>query len=179
MSLYLNNLKPIYTLKYNFFRNNISRVAADSVENISVDQTILERRRASAQSSQNIGNPSPIPDIPAATAVAGRVAASQDLPYMTPPITQPQHFSGDSQDSSSISLKHKPKKPINCYFSGGYTSISVREPLANILSQTPAIRNRRTDLDPHYSTVSDDSGCFLIFSLGYVTFKCNGYVTFK
>ncbi|GLV31585.1 uncharacterized protein CBL_07346 [Carabus blaptoides fortunei] len=101
-------------------------------------------RRSSGQSAINVTVsstlPTSTPDIPAATAVAGRVAASQELPYMTPPITQPQHFSGDSQDSSR-----------------GYTSISVREPLANIISQTPAIRNRRTDLDPHYSTVSDDS----------------------
>jgi len=28
------------------------------------------------------------------------ISASQDLPYMTPPIAN-QHFSGDSQDSSS------------------------------------------------------------------------------
>lgn len=42
--------------------------------------------------------------IPAASAIAGRVSASQELPYMTPPIVQPQqHFSGDSQDSSSKS----------------------------------------------------------------------------
>lgn len=40
--------------------------------------------------------------IPAASAIAGRVSASQELPYMTPPIVQPQqYFSGDSQDSSS------------------------------------------------------------------------------
>lgn len=39
-------------------------------------------------------------DIPAATAVAGGIAANQELPYMTPPITQ-TNFSGDSQDSSS------------------------------------------------------------------------------
>lgn len=54
--------------------------------------------------------------IPAASAIAGRVSASQELPYMTPPIIPPQqqqqqqahhqppptqHFSGDSQDSSS------------------------------------------------------------------------------
>lgn len=42
-------------------------------------------------------------EIPAASAIAGRIAASQELPYMTPPIIQQpqQHFSGDSQDSSS------------------------------------------------------------------------------
>ena len=41
--------------------------------------------------------------ITAATAVAGGVAASQELPYMTPPIaaTAQLNFSGDSQDSSS------------------------------------------------------------------------------
>lgn len=48
----------------------------------------------------------------------------------------------------------------------GYTSISVREPLANILAQQPpqppAIRNpplsSRDVSDSHYATVSDDSG---------------------
>uniref|UniRef100_A0A182IY44 Uncharacterized protein n=1 Tax=Anopheles atroparvus TaxID=41427 RepID=A0A182IY44_ANOAO len=85
-------------------------------------------------------------DIPAASAIAGRVSASQDLPYMTPPIVQPsaQHFSGDSQDSSK-----------------GYTSISVREPLANLLPQNlpnQATAKRRQILgDSHYATVSDDS----------------------
>lgn len=36
-------------------------------------------------------------NIPAATAIAGHVTASDDLPY----ITAPAHFSGDSQDSGS------------------------------------------------------------------------------
>ena len=76
-------------------------------------------------------------DIAAAVAISGRISASQDLPYMTPPIASSQtqtvqHFSGDSQDSSK-----------------GYTSISVREPLANIQRQRPH--------DSHYATVSDDS----------------------
>uniref|UniRef100_A0A2M4CI38 Uncharacterized protein n=1 Tax=Anopheles darlingi TaxID=43151 RepID=A0A2M4CI38_ANODA len=89
-------------------------------------------------------------DIPAASAIAGRVSASQDLPYMTPPIVQPptQHFSGDSQDSSK-----------------GYTSISVREPLANLLPQNHsasqqgggAAKRRQILGDSHYATVSDDS----------------------
>jgi hypothetical protein len=50
-------------------------------------------------------------------------------------------------------------------FSEGYTSISVREPLANILAQTnqqnAAQRRRREIQDSHnnfYATVSDDSG---------------------
>ncbi|CAH1995523.1 unnamed protein product [Acanthoscelides obtectus] len=68
---------------------------------------------------------------------------------MTPPVPQqPQaqnhqqqvNFSGDSQDSSK-----------------GYTSISVREPLANIIAQTKEINIRKREMDPHYSTVSDDS----------------------
>ncbi|KAM8706256.1 hypothetical protein ACLKA7_010519 [Drosophila subpalustris] len=85
-------------------------------------------------------------EIPAASAIAGMISASQDLPYMTPPIAN-QHFSGDSQDSSK-----------------GYTSISVREPLANILAQQPpsklTARNAtltRDANDSHYATVSDDS----------------------
>ncbi|XP_017493039.1 PREDICTED: serine-rich adhesin for platelets isoform X2 [Rhagoletis zephyria] len=83
-------------------------------------------------------------EIPAASAIAGMISASQDLPYMTPPITN-QHFSGDSQDSSS------------------YTSISVREPLANILAQQPPKPTQRIATltrdasDSHYATVSDDS----------------------
>ncbi|XP_058976461.1 serine-rich adhesin for platelets isoform X3 [Musca domestica] len=86
-------------------------------------------------------------EIPAASAIAGMISASQDLPYMTPPIAN-QHFSGDSQDSSK-----------------GYTSISVREPLANILAQQPQVQSAtrsaghsRDVNDSHYATVSDDSG---------------------
>ncbi|XP_011290585.2 serine-rich adhesin for platelets isoform X1 [Musca domestica] len=85
-------------------------------------------------------------EIPAASAIAGMISASQDLPYMTPPIAN-QHFSGDSQDSSK-----------------GYTSISVREPLANILAQQPQVQSAtrsaghsRDVNDSHYATVSDDS----------------------
>ncbi|XP_053686062.1 uncharacterized protein LOC128735571 [Sabethes cyaneus] len=97
------------------------------------NQSLLDEREGSSA------------DIPAASAIAGRVSASQDLPYMTPPIVpQPQqHFSGDSQDSSK-----------------GYTSISVREPLANLLpqSQNQTTAQRRQLMgDSHYATVSDDS----------------------
>ncbi|XP_066992848.2 uncharacterized protein [Anabrus simplex] len=86
--------------------------------------------------------PGSVPDIPAATAIAGHVSANQELPYMTPPILASTNFSGDSQDSK------------------GYTSISVREPLANIKAQTKANsqRSRAQELvDSHYATVSDDS----------------------
>lgn len=51
-------------------------------------------------------------------------------------------------------------------FLEGYTSISVREPLANIIAQTNAQqqRRRREIQDSHYATVSDDSGKKLLFS---------------
>lgn len=47
----------------------------------------------------------------------------------------------------------------------GYTSISVREPLANIIAQTKQqnAELRRRDLtDSHYATVSDDSGVIIV-----------------
>ncbi|XP_062123672.1 uncharacterized protein LOC133837037 [Drosophila sulfurigaster albostrigata] len=101
----------------------------------------------SAGSTQHLNDDAtPQVEIPAASAIAGMISASQDLPYMTPPIAN-QHFSGDSQDSSK-----------------GYTSISVREPLANILAQQPASKltarnatSTRDVNDSHYATVSDDS----------------------
>ncbi|XP_064551231.1 serine-rich adhesin for platelets isoform X2 [Drosophila montana] len=101
----------------------------------------------SGESTQHLNDESTSQvEIPAASAIAGMISASQDLPYMTPPIAN-QHFSGDSQDSSK-----------------GYTSISVREPLANILAQQPPSKQtaRKTTLtrdvnDSHYATVSDDS----------------------
>ncbi|XP_065203645.1 dentin sialophosphoprotein [Planococcus citri] len=75
-------------------------------------------------------------DIPAASAITGNIAASNELPYMTPPIHN--NFSGDSQDSTK-----------------GYTSITVREPLARIRPQNkPA--NQDTS-DSHYTVLSDDS----------------------
>lgn len=55
----------------------------------------------SSDSTQHLADEStPQVEIPAASAIAGMISASQDLPYMTPPIAN-QHFSGDSQDSSS------------------------------------------------------------------------------
>lgn len=59
--------------------------------------------RCSRHSDENLieSDDRPVQDeIPAASAIAGMISASNDLPYMTPPITN-QHFSGDSQDSSS------------------------------------------------------------------------------
>ncbi|KAK9305093.1 hypothetical protein QLX08_003778 [Tetragonisca angustula] len=113
-------------------------------------------RRSSSHNSLLSAESGPC-DIQAANAISGGVQANQDLPYMTPPLLmllpQPpqqlqsnspqQHFSGDSQDSK------------------GYTSISVREPLANIIAQTKTIGRQSQSIrpltDPHYATVSDDS----------------------
>ncbi|XP_066152607.1 uncharacterized protein [Euwallacea fornicatus] len=50
----------------------------------------IRSRRTSDENPESV-------DIPAASAVAGGIAASYELPYMTPPI----NFSGDSQDSSN------------------------------------------------------------------------------
>uniref|UniRef100_A0A1B6BYN3 Uncharacterized protein n=1 Tax=Clastoptera arizonana TaxID=38151 RepID=A0A1B6BYN3_9HEMI len=98
------------------------------------------RTRKSISLSQSSLVSHSVDSILAATAIAGGIPANQELPYMTPPLPanqQPQHFSGDSQDSSK-----------------GYTSISVREPLASIRGEV----NRRKELvDSHYATVSDDS----------------------
>ena len=50
----------------------------------------------------------------------------------------------------------------NLLITEGYTSISVREPLANIIAQTKSAQQQRQAsrpiTDPHYATVSDDSG---------------------
>ncbi|XP_014091637.2 serine-rich adhesin for platelets isoform X1 [Bactrocera oleae] len=105
----------------------------------------VSRNSNHSSASQNLNDSISHAEIPAASAIAGMISASQDLPYMTPPIIS-QHFSGDSQDSSK-----------------GYTSISVREPLANILAQQPPKQSQRVAAltretnDSHYATVSDDS----------------------
>ncbi|XP_012232044.1 uncharacterized protein [Linepithema humile] len=152
---------------------NIQKTETSQVNRSSVNQ-IANIEKPSTSMGQPSGNPIAPPrtrrsssynsllnseshcDIQAANAISGGVQANQDLPYMTPPLVmllphppqhQPsssqQHFSGDSQDSK------------------GYTSISVREPLANIIAQTKAAyrqnQSARPITDPHYATVSDDS----------------------
>lgn len=82
-----------------------SSTAAQTVQAPSNDENAngsdqLSSRRGSNESLLGTAELSQV--IPAASAIAGRISASQELPYMTPPIVQPtQHFSGDSQDSSS------------------------------------------------------------------------------
>jgi hypothetical protein len=72
------------------------------------------------------------------------------------------HFSGDSQDSSSNKILSLPSDlALTIFFcSEGYTSISVREPLASIRAQTGQVTRR---MDPHYASVSDDSGKLILF----------------
>lgn len=65
----------------------------DGIVNVETNHPPPRSRRSSAHSNGGL-------DIPAASAVAGVLAASPELPYMTPPVTQ-ANFSGDSQDSSS------------------------------------------------------------------------------
>ncbi|XP_064117461.1 mucin-2-like isoform X2 [Macrobrachium nipponense] len=95
----------------------------------------------------------PSAEIPAAMAISGRTPANEELPYMTPPLLhagielpQQQNFSGDSQDSR------------------GYTSISVREPLAALKAQTAGTAASQSSQatqpmegEGYYMTVSDDS----------------------
>uniref|UniRef100_A0A8D8Y7E0 Uncharacterized protein n=2 Tax=Cacopsylla melanoneura TaxID=428564 RepID=A0A8D8Y7E0_9HEMI len=104
---------------------------------------IVRTRRPSWEGGDSSSQSSARDSIPAAGAISGAVAASNELPYMTPPIVNETqntggpggpHFSGDSQDSGK-----------------GYTCISVREPLSNIS------RPRRMVESSHYATVSDDS----------------------
>lgn len=76
---------------------------SSTIQIVHEDEVLTENtisRRASNQSLLPVQES--VQEIPAGSAIAGFVAASQELPYMTPPIVQPpQNFSGDSQDSSS------------------------------------------------------------------------------
>ena len=74
------------------------------------DETRIENPISHRESSSNhdlltTGGSS----INASAAISGLISASQELPYMTPPISAmappQQHFSGDSQDSSSKKSK--------------------------------------------------------------------------
>ncbi|XP_011162275.1 uncharacterized protein LOC105197515 isoform X2 [Solenopsis invicta] len=138
-------------------RNNINQVAIVEKPSTSINQSngspIAPPRTRRSSSHNSLLNSETHYDIQAANAISGGVQANQDLPYMTPPLltllphpqhnNPQQHFSGDSQDSK------------------GYTSISVREPLANIIAQTKATYRQNQSVrpitDPHYATVSDDS----------------------
>ncbi|XP_055375166.1 putative uncharacterized protein DDB_G0277255 isoform X2 [Condylostylus longicornis] len=114
---------------------NTDETEDTSLPPININQNISD---SSLTESEN----SPQEVIPAAAAMLGMISASQELPYMTPPIVPQPNFSGDSQDSSK-----------------GYTSISVREPLANIIAQTKQQQrlSSKQRTDSHYATVSDDS----------------------
>lgn len=137
-------------------RNNASQGVDSSSPTTSVSQSnanpVAPPRTRRSSSHSSLLSTEVVSDIQAANAISGEVQANQDLPYMTPPLLMPlphppqtqhnnpqQHFSGDSQDSK------------------GYTSISVREPLANIIAETKQRQPSRSLMDSHYATVSDDS----------------------
>ncbi|XP_043245788.1 splicing factor, arginine/serine-rich 19-like [Amphibalanus amphitrite] len=128
------------------------------------EQPAVARARTERQSSQpppsaHSRNPSTASsDIPAHRAISGGVPASQELPYMTPPVhrlpAEPAppaqlHFSGDSVQSAD---------------SRGYTRITVREPAAELTLSEPRPADRRPSsgapptADNFYATVdgSDD-----------------------
>lgn len=70
------------------------------------DETTIENPISHRESSSNHDLLNTGSSIDASAAISGRISASQELPYMTPPIVaqqmpSQQHFSGDSQDSSS------------------------------------------------------------------------------
>lgn len=87
----------------------------DDDDDMDDDETTIENPISHRESSSNhdllsTGGSA----IDASAAISGRISASQELPYMTPPIIpvmppSQQHFSGDSQDSSS-------KRKIFCSF---------------------------------------------------------------
>lgn len=80
----------------------ISSSNLNNSENNSANEETPLSRRSSHESLLDSVDGRQHQTIPAASAIAGRVSASQELPYMTPPLVQPQqYFSGDSQDSSS------------------------------------------------------------------------------
>lgn len=73
------------------------------------DETTIENPISHRESSSNHDLLNPGSSIDASAAISGRISASQELPYMTPPIVaqqmpSQQHFSGDSQDSSSKNI---------------------------------------------------------------------------
>lgn len=85
----------------NVVRHGNASTSNDTIDGNSNEENSLSRR-GSHQSLLDVIDSHQQQAIPAASAIAGRVSASLELPYMTPPIVQPQqHFSGDSQDSSS------------------------------------------------------------------------------
>lgn len=69
----------------------------DDEDETTIENPISHRESSSNHDLLSTGGAA----IDASAAISGRISASQELPYMTPPIQQQQHFSGDSQDSSS------------------------------------------------------------------------------
>ncbi|XP_076239851.1 uncharacterized protein LOC143182615 isoform X2 [Calliopsis andreniformis] len=164
----LQNVQKTETSQLN--RNNTNQGIALEKPSTSTNQVggnnpiAPPRTRRSSSHNSLLSTDTTSCDIQAANAISGGVQANQDLPYMTPPLLMLTQTSQSSQLLQS--LQHQLNSPQQ-HFSGdsqdskGYTSISVREPLANIIAQTKTICRQnhliRPLTDPHYATVSDDS----------------------
>lgn len=79
----------------------IAQVVLENDDDEDEDETTIENPISHRESSNHDLLSTGSAAIDASAAISGRISASQELPYMTPPIQQQQHFSGDSQDSSS------------------------------------------------------------------------------
>ncbi|CAG7815774.1 unnamed protein product [Allacma fusca] len=100
------------------------------------DSASAHQQNILSSTSANVGDVNRQPGNPIPPRRAGRQWRRSSNPQAQD--NQPQHFSGDSQDSR------------------GYTSISVREPLSNIIANRNEVPHTRS-YDSHYATVSDDS----------------------
>lgn len=108
-------------LKMYYYRNGNNQTIEVNQPSTSVHQSgsnpIAPPRARRSSSHNSLFHADFTTDIQAANAISGGVQASQDLPYMTPPLlitlphlpesTHNNHFSGDSQDSSWYCLKNK------------------------------------------------------------------------
>lgn len=102
---------PSFTLS----RSNVNPIISIETPSTSTGQTrgnpVAPPRARRSSSHNSLLSSESHGDIQAANAISGGVQANQDLPYMTPPLlmlphppqqnSSQQHFSGDSQDSSS------------------------------------------------------------------------------
>lgn len=104
----------------------------------------------------NIDELLPASQLTAANAVSGRVSASE-IPYVTSPVDSPTHQPVPVPEPRPISPLIEPQYNNGSETSTGsgpnvrYTSISVREPLANLRAHPQLIQQ-----ESYYAVVSDD-----------------------
>lgn len=129
-----NNIE--FRMNYMDRRNTIGSDSSEpSTSNQTGENPIAPPRTRRASSNNPVLSTETLSDIQAANAISGGVQANQDLPYMTPPLLmllphppqtqrnnhQPEHFSGDSQDSSA----YLPRS-IRTFFKFLFSFISFR-----------------------------------------------------